>query len=59
MYSVFNMGHRLELYIPGAIAAPIIEIAASFGIDAAIIGHCESAPAKKLSIITGNGEFNY
>jgi phosphoribosylformylglycinamidine cyclo-ligase len=59
MYRVFNMGHRLEFYIPEKVAAPIVEIALSFGIEAQIIGHCESASAKKLTIRSVSGEYTY
>ncbi|MDP1620816.1 MAG: AIR synthase-related protein [Bacteroidales bacterium] len=59
MYKVFNMGHRLEFYIPESIAQPVIEIALSFNIDAKIIGHVESATSKKLTIRSGFGEFSY
>ena len=59
MYRVFNMGHRLEFYIPESIAGQIVEIAASFNIDAQIIGHCEPSCEKKLTISTEFGEFAY
>jgi phosphoribosylformylglycinamidine cyclo-ligase len=53
------MGHRLEFYVPENIAASIAEIAASFNIDAQIIGHCEPASSGKLTISSESGEFNY
>ena len=59
LYRVFNMGHRLEFYVPENIAASIVEIAASFNIDAQIIGHCEAASSKKLTIWSESGEFSY
>ncbi len=59
MYQVFNMGHRLELYIPEHIAQSIITIAAEFNIDARIIGHCEASSEKKLSIHGEFGSFEY
>src|SRR5690606_11808543 len=43
MYKVFNMGHRMELYVPGEIAADIISTAKSFNIDAQIIGRVEAS----------------
>jgi phosphoribosylformylglycinamidine cyclo-ligase len=59
MYRVFNMGHRLELYIPENIARHISDIASSFNIDAQIIGHCEPFSSKKLTISSEFGEFRY
>jgi phosphoribosylformylglycinamidine cyclo-ligase len=50
MYRVFNMGHRMELYVPEHVAKTIIDIAASFNIDAKIIGHVEAAQKKSLTI---------
>ena len=59
MYQVFNMGHRMELYLPEAIASDIIQISESFNIDAQIIGRCESHHEKKLTIVSEQGEFIY
>ena len=59
MYRVFNMGHRLEFYVPENIVGSIIEIAASFNIDAQIIGHCEPASSKKLTIQSEFGTYCY
>ncbi len=59
MFKVFNMGHRMEFYVPENIASTIIEIATEFDIDAQIVGHCEAADGKILSIRTGNGDFLY
>jgi phosphoribosylformylglycinamidine cyclo-ligase len=59
MYKVFNMGHRLEIYIPQEIAQDIIEISASFGVDARIIGRVEASNEKKLTIKSSKGEFTY
>ncbi len=59
MYKVFNMGHRLEFYVPEKIAGAIAEIALSFDIPSQIIGHCESSPVNKLSIVSDFGEFTY
>ena len=59
MYRVFNMGHRIEFYVPESIAKPIIEIAGFFNIDAQIIGYCESSSEKKLTIFSESGEFRY
>lgn len=59
MYKVFNMGHRMELYVPKEIAADIIEISKSFNIDAKIIGRVEKSDTKKLTIKSQYGEFVY
>ncbi|MDM1292913.1 phosphoribosylformylglycinamidine cyclo-ligase [Sphingobacterium sp. N143] len=59
MYKVFNMGHRMELYVPEAIAADIIAIAESFGVPAQIIGRVEESASKKVTINSPYGEFVY
>ena len=59
MYQVFNMGHRMELYVPEEIAGEIIAISKSFKVDAKVIGRCESSPSKKLTIETPYGTFQY
>lgn len=59
MYQVFNMGHRMELYVPAEIAESIIKISKSFKVDAQIVGRVEAAPSKKLTIKTAMGEFVY
>jgi len=59
MYKVFNMGHRLELYVSPEHAAHIIAVANSFNIEAQIIGRVEENPAKKLTLTTPNGIFEY
>lgn len=60
MYKVFNMGHRMEIYLPEAFAESVIQISNSFGIEAQIIGRVEkSASGKKLTISGENGEFCY
>ncbi|MEA3476539.1 MAG: AIR synthase-related protein [Bacteroidota bacterium] len=59
MYKVFNMGHRMELYVPEAIAADLISISKTFHIDARIIGHVEPSGKKKLTIRSAFGEFEY
>ncbi|HAH59324.1 MAG TPA: phosphoribosylformylglycinamidine cyclo-ligase, partial [Bacteroidales bacterium] len=50
MYKVFNMGHRMELYVPETIAGKLIAISENFGIAAKVIGRCEEAEIKKLTI---------
>lgn len=59
MYQVFNCGHRMELYVPEAIAADIIRISQSFNIDAQIVGHVEKSDHKKVTIQSEYGTFNY
>jgi phosphoribosylformylglycinamidine cyclo-ligase len=59
MYKVFNMGHRMELYVSEAIAGKVITISESFGIEAKIVGRCENAKEKRLSVISEKGDFNY
>jgi len=59
MYEVFNMGHRMELYVPANIAEEIISISSSFGVAAQIIGRVESAQAKQLTIQSIYGNFVY
>ncbi|TWI24911.1 AIR synthase related protein [Sphingobacterium siyangense] len=59
MYKVFNMGHRMELYVPESIASDIIAISESFGIPAQIIGRVEESTAKKVTITSPYGEFIY
>ena len=59
MYKVFNMGHRMEMYIPENIANGIIEICNSFSIEAKIIGKVEESAVKKLTIDSDMGHFQY
>jgi phosphoribosylformylglycinamidine cyclo-ligase len=59
MYKVFNMGHRMELYVPKEIANDIIEISKSFNVDAQIVGRVEASDSKKLTIKSKYGEFEY
>jgi len=59
MYKVFNMGHRMELYVPKEIAQDLIEISKGFGIDAKVIGHVEANKGRKVTIKGGHGEFVY
>jgi len=59
MYKVFNMGHRLELYVPEAIAPELISISQQFNIAARIIGRCEANSSRKLTIIPPEGTFTY
>lgn len=59
MYKVFNMGHRMELYVPEEIAAGIIAISESFGIPAQIIGRVEASDTKQVTVKSPYGEFVY
>ena len=59
MYKVFNMGHRMEIYVNEDIASDIINISKLFNVDAQIIGRVEYSDEKKLTIISKHGEFNY
>ena len=59
MYKVFNMGHRLEVYLRPEKAQRVIEIAKSFNIDAQIIGRVEDAPTNHLTIVSEKGTFEY
>ncbi|GAA0725332.1 AIR synthase-related protein [Aquimarina litoralis] len=59
MYQVFNMGHRMELYVSPEIADEIITISKSFDVDAKIVGRVEEATSKKLTIQSEFGEFMY
>jgi phosphoribosylformylglycinamidine cyclo-ligase len=59
MYKVFNMGHRLEIFCPEEIAAPLIALANEFNIAAKVVGRVEASPTKKLTIQSPYGEFVY
>ncbi len=59
MYQVFNCGHRMELYVPKAIAQDIIAISESFGVAAKIVGSVTASEVKKLTIESEFGKFEY
>ncbi len=59
MYKVFNMGHRMELYVPESISEDIIKISQSFNIDAQVIGRVEDSDSKQLTINSQYGKFTY
>lgn len=59
MYRVFNMGHRMEIYVPKEIAHEIIQISNGFNVEARIVGYCKKAEKKSLLIQSEFGEFNY
>lgn len=59
MYKVFNMGHRMEIYVSPADADKVIETSKSFGIDAQIVGRVEDAESNLLTIVSEAGTFEY
>jgi len=59
MYKVFNMGHRMELYVPETIAENIIQISKEFDVDARVVGYCRKTEGERVIIKTGHGEFRY
>lgn len=59
MYKVFNMGHRMEIYLPEQHAAEVIKISESMGIPARIIGRVEDAQSNRLTIVSDKGTFEY
>ncbi len=59
MYKVFNMGHRMEIYVEPELAGAIIEISQSFHIDARVVGRVEPFDGKKLIIRSEFGTFEY
>ena len=59
MYKVFNMGHRMEIYLPASKAQQAIDISRSFGIDARVIGRVEDSESNRLTITSEYGKFTY
>jgi phosphoribosylformylglycinamidine cyclo-ligase len=59
MYKVFNMGHRMEIYLAPEHADEVIEISRSMGVEAQIIGRVEEAETNKLTLVTPFGTFEY
>jgi phosphoribosylformylglycinamidine cyclo-ligase len=59
MYKVFNMGHRMEIYLDEKYAQQVIDISKSFGVDAKVIGRVEAADTKKVTLKTAQGTFVY
>ncbi len=59
MYKVFNMGHRMEIYVPEELAGEIISISKAFDIDAKVIGRVENSTSKKVTVKSQFGEFIY
>ena len=59
MYKVFNMGHRMEIYLPENIAPAVIGISQAFGIDAKVIGRVSSASKRQVTVTSDKGTFTY
>ena len=59
MYRVFNMGHRMELFLDKKNAQKVIDTAAEFELEAKVIGYCEAAEKTSMTILTNQGEFKY
>ena len=59
MYKVFNMGHRMEIYLAPEHAQTVIDIAAEFGIEAKVIGRVEESDTNRLTIISDKCTFEY
>lgn len=59
MYKVFNMGHRMEIYVKPELAEAIISIARDFNIEGRIVGHCHKHDGNLLTIKSEHGEFTY
>jgi phosphoribosylformylglycinamidine cyclo-ligase len=59
MYKVFNMGHRMEIYIDEKNAGRIVEISKSFGVDAKVIGRVEASQEKMVTVKGAHGNFSY
>jgi phosphoribosylformylglycinamidine cyclo-ligase len=59
MYQVFNMGHRLEIYLDQKYADQVVSVAKSFGVEAKIIGRVEKAAKSRVSVVSEYGVFEY
>jgi phosphoribosylformylglycinamidine cyclo-ligase len=59
MYKVFNMGHRMEIYLPEEHADSIIEISKEYNIEARIVGRCVPSQSKQLTIVSPCGTFEF
>jgi phosphoribosylformylglycinamidine cyclo-ligase len=59
MHKVFNMGHRMEIYLREEMAEQVISISRSFGVEAQIVGRVESFEKKQVTVKTSLGEFVY
>ena len=59
MYKVFNMGHRMEVYLNEKHAQQVIDISNQFGVEAKIVGRVESASKKQVTLTSSAGRFVY
>ncbi len=59
MYRVFNMGHRMELYVRAELAPALIAISQQFNIQAQVVGRVEASPTKRLTVCSEFGKFEY
>jgi len=59
MYKVFNMGHRMEIYVPEGLAPEIINISESFNVDGRVIGRVEESNVPQVTITTDHGKYVY
>ena len=59
MYSVFNMGHRMELYVDESVANDIISISKSFNVDAQVIGRVEASDHAQVTVRHEGKEYVY
>ncbi len=59
MYTVFNMGHRMELYVAEQSAQEVLDIVQTSGIEARVVGRCETSSEKQLTLRTPHGDFRY
>ena len=59
MYKVFNMGHRMEIYLPEEHAAEVMKISEKYGVEARILGRVEKADAPEVIVRSPYGEFIY
>jgi phosphoribosylformylglycinamidine cyclo-ligase len=59
MLRVFNMGHRMEIYLPESFASSIIKLCSAFNLDARVVGHCEDAGSKSVCIRHDGNTYEY
>ena len=59
MYQVFNMGHRMELYVPSDVAEDIMSISRALGVEAKIVGRVEASESRQVTIVGPYGTFTY
>jgi phosphoribosylformylglycinamidine cyclo-ligase len=59
MYQVYNMGHRMEIYCPESLANELISVSEEYGVEAKVVGYCQKATEKKVTIKSEHGTFDY